>query len=105
MEKLPNLKSNKESFFDAKEAVKNIAQNVEKISSLMQDQMMTEPHMAYALLEAGMGHAFVQEYLNGGAFVFFDEHGNWAVDEEKVFGIIKGFEYDRDKDKTLVPVE
>lgn len=87
-----------------KESIRKISEGVLSISAKMEDKDMTKPHMGYALLQAGFGHKFVQDYLDSGVFLFFDEKGE-VFDEDgfqKIMQTIENFEFERDKDKALV---
>lgn len=91
----------------ARESVKNIAEGVQNILEKMENNGMNELHMGYALLQAGFGHKFVQDYLKNGAFTFFCDDGDVfdKVGFEKIMKIIENFDFDRDKEKALVGVE
>lgn len=118
MEKLPNINKNNGSGeqsiserlrarigLGAKERIFLQGEIMQKISGFMDEQMMTEPHLAYALLQKGYGHGFVQEYLTNGNYAFFDKNGEPINDIDNIYEIIKNFNYETDKDKTLVPEE
>lgn len=91
----------------ARESVKKIAEGVQNILAKIEDKGMNELHMGYALLQAGFGHKFVQDYLKNGAFTFFCDNGDVfdKVGFEKVMKIIENFDFDRDKEKALVGAE
>lgn len=90
---------------EVKEGVRKQGEIMHYISDLMDQSLMTETHLAYALLQKGYGHRFVQEYLTNGNYAFFGKNGEPIDDIDKIYEIIKNFNYETDKDKTLVPEE
>ncbi len=91
----------------SRESVKKIAEGVQNILEQMENNGMNELHMGYALIQAGFGHKFVQDYLKNGAFMFFVDNGDVfdKVGFEKIMKIIENFDFDRDKEKALVGAE
>ncbi|MDQ5901420.1 MAG: hypothetical protein QG580_135 [Patescibacteria group bacterium] len=118
MEKLPNIKNSKDVGEQSiserlrarigsgtKERLASQGEIMHYISDSMDQSLMTETHLAYALLQKGYGHRFVQEYLTNGSYAFFDKNGEPIDDIDKIYEIIKNFNYEVDKEKTLVPEE
>ncbi|MEZ4103020.1 MAG: hypothetical protein R3B55_00370 [Candidatus Paceibacterota bacterium] len=73
---------------EIRESIRKIASGVERISNLMEEKGMSKLNLAYSLLQGGFGHKFVQDYLDNGSFVFFDEKGE-HFDEIKFDKILK----------------